>query len=72
MVTTWCRPVRHSQQNALRLLSMGSISSGLAYVSYYRGLQASNTLVASVLAPPGPVTRPTPNVLLLPNRCGSN
>lgn len=47
------------------LLWMGGISSGLAYVFYYKGLQASNAVIASIIILLGPVTGVTLSVLLL-------
>lgn len=52
-------------QNWFWLLWMGGISSGLAYVFYYKGLQGSNAVIASVATLLGPVTGVTLSVLLL-------
>jgi drug/metabolite transporter (DMT)-like permease len=50
------------------LLWMGGISSGLAYVFYYKGLQGSNVVIASVATLLGPVIGVTLSVLLLDER----
>jgi hypothetical protein len=47
---------------------MGGISSGLAYVFYYKGLQGSNVVIASVATLLGPVIGLTLSVLLLDER----
>lgn len=47
------------------LLWMGGISSGLAYVFYYKGLRGSNVVIASVATLLGPVVGVTLSVLLL-------
>jgi drug/metabolite transporter (DMT)-like permease len=54
-----------SLQNWFWLLWMGGISSGLAYVFYYKGLQGSNVIIASVVTLLGPVVGVTLSVLLL-------
>jgi drug/metabolite transporter (DMT)-like permease len=55
-------------QNWFWLLWMGGISSGLAYVFYYKGLQGSNVVIASVATLLGPVIGVTLSVLLLDER----
>jgi len=52
-------------QNWFWLLWMGGISSGLAYVFYYKGLRGSNVVIASVATLLGPVIGVTLSVLLL-------
>ena len=54
-----------SLQNWFWFLWMGGISSGLAYVFYYKGLQGSNVIIASVVTLLGPVIGVTLSVLLL-------
>ncbi len=54
-----------SLQNWFWLLWMGGISSGLAYVFYYKGLQGSNVINGSVVTLLGPVVGVTLSVLLL-------
>lgn len=43
----------------------GGISLGLAYVFYYKGLQGSNVVIASVVTLLGPVIGVTLSLLLL-------
>ena len=57
-----------SGQNWFWLLWMGGISSGLAYVFYYKGLQGSNVVIASVATLLGPVIGVTLSVVLLDER----
>jgi drug/metabolite transporter (DMT)-like permease len=57
-----------SGQNWFWLLWMGGISSGLAYVFYYKGLQGSNVVIASVVTLLGPVVGVTLSVVLLNER----
>jgi drug/metabolite transporter (DMT)-like permease len=52
-------------QNWFWLIWMGSISSGLAYVFYYKGLRGSNAVIASVVTLLEPVIGVTLSVLLL-------
>lgn len=52
-------------QNWFWLFWMGGISSGLAYVFYYKGLQWSSPIIASVVTLLGPVVGVTLSVLLL-------
>jgi drug/metabolite transporter (DMT)-like permease len=44
---------------------MGSVSSGLTFVFYYKGMQASNAILASVMTLLGPVTGLALSVFLL-------
>lgn len=59
---------RLAGQDWFWLLWMGGISSGLAYVFYYKGLQGSNVVIASVVTLLGPVVGVTLSVLLLHER----
>lgn len=52
-------------EDLLWLVWMGSISSGLTFVFYYKGLQASNAILASVMTLLGPVTGLALSVFLL-------
>lgn len=52
-------------ENWFWLLWMGGISSGLAYVFYYKGLQWSSPIIASVVTLLGPVVGVTLSVALL-------
>lgn len=56
-----------SGQNWFWLLWMGGISSGLAYVFYYKGLQDSNAVIAS-LATLLPMLGVTLSLVLLDKR----
>ena len=54
-----------SSQDVLWLVWMGSVSSGLTFVFYYKGMQASNAILASVMTLLGPVTGITLSILVL-------
>jgi drug/metabolite transporter (DMT)-like permease len=52
-------------QDIVWLVWMGSVSSGLTFVFYYKGMQASNAILASVMTLLGPVTGLALSVFLL-------
>jgi drug/metabolite transporter (DMT)-like permease len=54
-----------SSQDVLWLIWMGSVSSGLTFVFYYKGMQASTAILASVMTLLGPVTGITLSILVL-------
>ena len=54
-----------SSQDLMWLIWMGSVSSGLTFVFYYKGMQASNAILASVMTLLGPVTGITLSILVL-------
>ncbi len=54
-----------SSQDLMWLIWMGSVSSGLTFVFYYKGMQASTAILASVMTLLGPVTGITLSILVL-------